>query len=55
MRSDAERLHDDVMEALESHPDPAFAKRAALREIQRFVETAEVECPLCEAEFVGIE
>lgn len=35
MKTKSERILDEIVEALESHPDAAFARREALRIIQR--------------------
>jgi hypothetical protein len=35
---DAEKLLNEVLEALQSHPDPVFARKAALKEIEDALE-----------------
>lgn len=47
---DAESLLAEILAALESHPDPAFARKAAIKVIEDSVPEDADECPYCGGE-----
>jgi hypothetical protein len=52
---DASQLVDEIVEALKSHPDEFWAKRAAVERICEWMGGKHVDCPYCGGEFSLLE